>query len=231
MDNCQLFYKFVHSAQSRMLRLESFVFGPFQENTYILSDETGMGVVIDPGCYEPQEQQQLSDYVDTNEIQINQIINTHCHIDHVLGNEFAKNRFKSPLAIPSGEKEVYRAVQSYAPVYGFPKYTEAEVDHFLSESDTINFGNTTLEILLVPGHSPGHLAFYHPQSKTCLSGDVLFLGSIGRTDLPGGDHQTLINSIHQKMFALPNETTVYSGHGPPTTIGQEKKSNPFCAIV
>ena len=151
--------------------------------------------------------------------------------DHVLGNEFVKQHFQAPLAIPKGEKEIFLAVQSYAPVYGFHQYKQAEIDQYIDESDSITFGDITLKVLLVPGHSPGHLAFYHPESGSCLSGDVLFLGSIGRTDLPGGDHQTLIESIHQKMFSLPEETTVYSGHGPPTTIGQEKKSNPFCAVV
>lgn len=214
-----------------MLHIKSFVFGPFQENTYVLSDDNGTGIIVDPGCYEPAEQQQLYDYIENNDIQITQIINTHCHIDHVLGNEFVKQHFQVPLAIPKGEKEVFLAVQSYAPVYGFHKYREAEIDQYIDEHDSISFGDITLKVLSVPGHSPGHLAFYHPESGCCLSGDVLFLGSIGRTDLPGGDHQTLIDSIHQKMFSLPAETTVYSGHGPPTTIGQEKKSNPFCAVL
>ena len=110
-------------------------------------------------------------------------------------------------------------------------YQEAEVDQYLEENDVIKFGNVQLDILLLPGHSPGHLAFYHKDSKICLGGDVLFKDSIGRTDLPGGDHQTLINSIQQKMFLLPDEVVVYCGHGPPTTIGQEKRTNPFCAVV
>jgi glyoxylase-like metal-dependent hydrolase (beta-lactamase superfamily II) len=214
-----------------MLQLESFVFGPFQENTYVLYDESGEGIILDPGCYEDHENQQIVRFVADKNIHISGIVNTHCHIDHVLGNEFAKNKFNAPLAIPEGEQEVYRAVRSYAPVYGFPKYKEAAVDRYLTESEVLTFGNTTLEIMSVPGHSPGHLAFYHKDSKICLGGDVLFQGSIGRTDLPGGDHQTLIDSIHNKMFALPDEATVYSGHGPPTTIGVEKETNPFCAVV
>ncbi len=214
-----------------MLNIKSFVFGPFEENTYIISDESGEGILVDPGCYEKHEQQQLRQYITQNSIDIKYIVNTHCHIDHVLGNDFAKDEFRAPLLIPSGEKEVFHSVASYAPVYGFQGYREAEVDRYLNESDTITFGNTSLEILLVPGHSPGHLAFYHPPSKVCLGGDVLFLGSIGRTDLPGGDHQTLIESIHQKMFNLPDDVIVYCGHGPTTTIGQEKKHNPYCAVV
>ena len=214
-----------------MLNIQSYVFGAFQENTYILSDETGNGIIVDPGCYEPHEQQLLTRYTEKNDIRITLIINTHCHIDHVLGNDFTKRHYSVPLAIPEGEKEVFLAVKSYAQVYGFPKYQEAEVDQFIDESDTIEFGNTSLEVLLVPGHSPGHLAFYHAESRICLGGDVLFQGSIGRTDLPGGDHKTLIESIHTKMFSLPDEVIVYSGHGPATSIGREKKSNPFCALV
>ncbi|GJM30678.1 MAG: MBL fold hydrolase [Cyclobacteriaceae bacterium] len=215
-----------------MLQLESFVFGPFQENTYVLYDDnSGDGIILDPGCYQDHENQQLLEFVTDNRINITKIVNTHCHIDHVLGNEFAKVKFNAPLAIPEGEQEVYRAVKSYAPVYGFPKYKESEIDEFIDESDVLRFGEISLEIMLVPGHSPGHLAFYHKDSKICIGGDVLFQGSIGRTDLPGGDHQTLINSIHTKMFLLPDDVTVYCGHGPPTTIGEEKKSNPFCALV
>lgn len=214
-----------------MLNIESLTFGPFQENTYILSDETGEGIIVDPGCYEVQEQQLLTRYISENNLQITQVVNTHCHIDHVLGNDFVKRQYQSPLSIPEGEKEVLRSVRSYAPVYGFHRYKEAEVDNYLSETDIISFGNINLEVLLVPGHSPGHLVFYHRDSKICIGGDVLFQASIGRTDLPGGDHQTLIDSIHNKMFTLPEDVKVYCGHGPPTTIGQEKKSNPFCAVI
>ena len=214
-----------------MLKIESFIFSPFQENTYVAFDETGEGMILDPGCYEQQEQLTLSEFISKNNLRITLAINTHCHIDHVLGNQFVKNKYKIPLAIPEGEKEVYASVKAYAPNYGFPNYQEAVVDQYIKMQDTIEFGNTRFEVLLVPGHSPGHLAFYHSDSKICLGGDVLFQGSIGRTDLPGGDYQTLITSIHEKIFSLPDETIVYSGHGPPTTVGQEKKTNPFCAIV
>lgn len=213
-----------------MLHIKSFVFGPVQENTYVVYDDTGEGIVVDPGCYETHERLSLTSFVSEQNIKVIRILNTHCHFDHVLGNEFTKNTFSAPLAVPEGEKEVLAAVKLYAASYGLNNYQEAVVDEYLNENDVIEFGNTRFEILLVPGHSPGHLAFYDPLSKTCLGGDVLFMGSIGRTDLPGGDHQTLINSIHRKMFTLPDEVTVYCGHGPTTTIGQEKKTNPFCAI-
>jgi len=214
-----------------MLHIKSFTFGPFEENTYVLYDNTGEGIVIDPGCYQDEENQQLEQFVVENKLIITKIVNTHCHIDHVLGNQFAKTRFKAPLAIPEGEQEVFRAVATYAPVYGFNGYREAEIDEYLKSEEPLKFGTISMETLLVPGHSPGHLAFYHRESKTCIGGDVLFNGSIGRTDLPGGDHQTLINSIQQKMFALPDDVIIYCGHGPETTIGHEKKTNPFCALT
>ena len=214
-----------------MLTIESLTFGPFQENTYIVSDDTGDGLIVDPGCYTKEEQIALYQYVTDNEINITKIINTHRHIDHVLGNQIVKSNYRVPLAIPLGEKDVLAAVKVYASNYGFPNYQEAEVDEYITEQDLVSFGNSQLQVLFVPGHSPGHLAFYHADSAVCLGGDVLFQGSIGRTDLPGGDFETLINSIHEKMFTLPDEVVVYCGHGPPTSIGEEKATNPFCAIV
>ena len=214
-----------------MLTIESLTFGPFQENTYIVSDDTSDGVIVDPGCYTQEEQLALYQYISNNQISIKKIINTHCHIDHVLGNQSVKSKYQVPLAIPLGEKEVLAAVKVYATNYGFPNYQEAEVDEYISEQDLVSFGDSQLQVLLVPGHSPGHLAFYHADSAICLGGDVLFQGSIGRTDLPGGDFETLIASIHEKMFKLPDEVVVYCGHGPPTSIGEEKTTNPFCAIV
>jgi len=124
-----------------------------------------------------------------------------------------------------------KSVKAYAPNYGFATYAEAEADVYLEEGDLITFGNQQLSVLFVPGHSPGHIAFYNENEKTLIAGDVLFLNSIGRTDLPGGNHTTLIESIHQKLFTLPDDVTVYPGHGPETTIGFERKTNPFCALT
>lgn len=213
-----------------MIKIQSFVFGPFMENTYILSDETGESVIIDPGCYDRGEKDTITGYVSTNNLKVVKLLNTHCHIDHVLGNDFIKEKYQVTLASHEKEAPLLKAVKTYAPNYGFPNYSEAEIDEFIDENDTVKFGQTQLEILFVPGHSPGHIAFYNREQKFCISGDVLFQGSIGRTDLPGGDFNTLIQSIHQKLFSLDNDVTVYCGHGPSTTIGEEKKSNPFCAI-
>ena len=213
-----------------MIKIQSFVFGPFMENTYILSDETGESVIIDPGCYDRGEKDTITGYVSTNNLKVVKLLNTHCHIDHVLGNDFIKEKYQVTLASHEKEAPLLKAVKTYAPNYGFPNYSEAEIDEFIDENDTVKFGQTQLEILFVPGHSPGHIAFYNREQKFCIGGDVLFQGSIGRTDLPGGDFNTFIQSIHQKLFSLDNDVTVYCGHGPSTTIGEEKKSNPFCAI-
>jgi glyoxylase-like metal-dependent hydrolase (beta-lactamase superfamily II) len=213
-----------------MMQLQRFVFNAFMENTYVLFDETHECVIIDPGCYDKEEENELTDFIRSNNLVVKQLLNTHCHIDHVLGNAFVKNKFGVTLAIHPKEEFQLKAVKSYAPNYGFPKYHEADAEVFLNEGDKIFFGNQTLEILFVPGHSQGHIAFYHVDQKIVIGGDVLFQNSIGRTDLPGGDFNTLINSIHQKFFTLPDDVTVYCGHGPETTIGFEKRTNPFCAI-
>jgi hydroxyacylglutathione hydrolase len=213
-----------------MIQIQAFTFNPFSENTYVVFDETGEGVVIDPGCYEQQEKIALAKFIEDNGIRIKYLLNTHCHIDHVLGNDFVKEKYKVPFLIHALEEPVLKSVKAYAPSYGFAKYHEILPDQFMKEGDQISFGSTQLDILFLPGHAPGHVGFYHRDSKSLLSGDVLFEQSIGRTDLPGGDFNTLINSIHKKLFTLPDNVVVYSGHGNPTTIGDEKVSNPFCAL-
>ncbi|MGC4021432.1 MAG: MBL fold metallo-hydrolase [Cyclobacteriaceae bacterium] len=213
-----------------MLSIQTFTFNPFSENTYVISDETGEAVIIDPGCYTREEQRELSDYVESERLKIKFILATHSHIDHVLGNDFAKDKFKAPLLVHKLDEPQLRAVKNYAPLYGFDAYREGLPDRLITEEDTIQFGNTNWKILFLPGHAPGHVGYYNENEKVIFSGDVLFAGSVGRTDLPGGNFETLIESIHKKMFALPDEVIVYPGHGPTTTIGKEKISNPFCAL-
>jgi hydroxyacylglutathione hydrolase len=213
------------------MKVESFVFNPLQENTYILFDETKECVVIDPGCIEEEEKRALSSFIEENELRVKLLLNTHCHVDHVLGNDFVKEKYKVDFLIHASELPVLKAVRIYAPNYGFFQYKEAEPDRFMKEGDLITFGMQSLKVLFVPGHAPGHVAFYNEASKDVIAGDVLFYNSIGRTDLPGGDYETLINSIHEKLFTLPADVTVHPGHGPQTSIGFEKKTNPFCAVV
>ncbi len=214
-----------------MLTVQSFEFNPFQENTYVVYDETGKCLVIDPGCSDQAEEQQLSSFIQSKKLTVTQLINTHCHIDHVLGNAFVKHAFDVPLWIHKKEEPLLKSVKAYAPNYGFYQYEEALADHYLKEGDIVTLGKHQFQILFVPGHSPGHIALYHEPHKLVIAGDVLFRQSIGRTDLPGGDYDTLISSIHNKLFTLPDEVTVYCGHGPVTTIGYEKRYNPFCAIA
>lgn len=213
-----------------MLSIQIFEFNAFAENTYVVSDETHEAVIIDPGCYSRDEQRALVTYVEETQLKIKYILNTHGHVDHVLGNDFSKDKFKAPLLISKLEQATTRAVKNYAPLYGLHAYREAEPDQFLLEGDTVSFGKTSWKVLFLPGHSVGHIGFYDADEKVLFSGDVLFAQSIGRTDLPGGNFDTLISSIHRKLFVLPDEVVVYPGHGPSTTIGEEKISNPFCAV-
>lgn len=212
------------------MQIKCFEFNPFAENTYVLYDDTKECIIIDPGCFGKEEEQQLLNFVETNALQVKKLLNTHCHIDHVLGNWFVKKQFDVKLFIHQMDEVVLKAVKVYAPNYGFPEYQEADVDGYLKEGEPVTFGSQSLDVLFVPGHAPGHVAFYNKAEKVLIGGDVLFYNSIGRTDLPGGDHQTLINSIHQKLFNLPDDVVVFPGHGPETSIGFEKKTNPFCAV-
>ena len=213
-----------------MLRLQTFVFNPLQENTFVLYDETRECIVIDPGCCDEQENLQLKTFIDEQKLKVKLLLNTHCHIDHVLGNHFVSSTYHVNLLIHPIEEAVLKAAEVYAPSYGFHEYQPQAPDGFLQEGDMIRAGNQSFEVLFVPGHSPGHVAFYSEENRILIGGDVLFYNSIGRTDLPGGNHHLLINSIHSKLFTLPDHVKVYPGHGPETTIGFEKKTNPFCAL-
>lgn len=214
-----------------MIKIKQFTFNPFSENTYILYDsDTLEAVVIDPGCHNKEEQQKFHAFVSEQTLKVVKLLNTHCHIDHVLGNEWVKDKYGVELYIHKEDEAVLRAVETYAPAYGFAQFQASLPDHFLEEGDKVTLGNDSLEVLFVPGHAPGHIAFYHEAQHFCINGDCLFQGSIGRTDLPGGDFNTLIRSIRTKLFTLPDQTVVYCGHGPETTIGDEKKFNPYCKL-
>ncbi|BDD06214.1 MBL fold metallo-hydrolase [Aureibacter tunicatorum] len=210
-----------------MLEIKSFTFNPFQENTYLLYDETKEAVIIDPGCYTEEEKNELDEFISTNKLTVKLLLNTHCHLDHVFGNQHIKNKYKVPLLIHKMDENILRSAPVFADSYGIPNLEPSTPDQFIDEEDIIEFGNTKLSILFVPGHAPGHIAFIHEESKKCFSGDVLFFESIGRTDLLGGDMNTLISSIKTQLFKLENDTVVYPGHGPTTTIGHEKQWNPF----
>ncbi len=213
-----------------MINIKSFEFNPFNENTYVLSDKSGECIIIDPGCLSNEEKDELTNYIANKNLQVIKLVNTHCHIDHVFGNDFVKRKYGVELIIHQLDLPTLEAVQVYAPIYGFKNYEPAQADQFFVEGDTVDFGNSSLEVLFVPGHAPGHVVLVNKEQNFCIGGDVLFRESIGRTDLPGGNHEQLIHYIHEKMFALENDVVVYPGHGPTTTIGHEKAHNPFCAI-
>ncbi|WAC09695.1 MBL fold metallo-hydrolase [Dyadobacter pollutisoli] len=210
-----------------MVQIQTFVFNPFSENTYLLSDETGEAIIIDPGCYDQSEYKTLTDYIASNNLTPVKIINTHAHIDHVLGIAALKRKYNIPFYLHRLDEPVLKAVKSYASNYGFAVFDEPEIDQYLKEGESVTFGNTSLKIIFVPGHAPGHVAFVNDEQKFVIGGDVLFHLSIGRTDLPGGDHATLLSSIRTQLFTLPDDYQVFPGHMQSTTIGFEKKHNPF----
>ena len=210
-----------------MLKIKSFTFNPYQENTYLIFDDSKEAVVIDPGNYEAYENESISKFIDENKLQLKKIILTHCHIDHCLGNKYLNEKYGAELLIPFDERDLYKNVENIATLFGFANYSHLDENEYLKEKDKIEFGNIKLDVLFLPGHSPGHLAFYFKNDNLCFSGDVLFYNSIGRTDLPGGDHDTLINSIKNKLFLLNPNTIIYPGHGQKTTLKNEMKDNPF----
>lgn len=211
-----------------MTLVAKFTFNPFQENTYLLHDETKECVIIDPGCYTQAERDTLKRFVDERGLKPVRLINTHCHLDHIFGNKFIADTYHLPLEIHEGELPVLESVPQVCAMYGIPlPEPPPPVGGFLKEGEVIEFGSSRLEILFTPGHSPASISFYCRESKFVIGGDVLFQGSIGRTDLPGGNFETLISSIKTQLFPLGDDITVYSGHGGDTTIGVERKTNPF----
>jgi hydroxyacylglutathione hydrolase len=210
-----------------MIHIKSFIFNSFEENSYVLYDETGDCIIIDPGCHLPDEEQELADFVSKNNLKPVRLLNTHCHIDHILGNYFVSNKYN---LLPEYHRNEIRVLESSAYVsqlYQIHLNPSPAAVSFLDEADLIRFGNSELSIIFTPGHSPGSLTFFSQKEKFMISGDVLFMQSIGRTDLPGGSYEVLMDSIISKLLPLGDEIRVYSGHGPETTIGAERRSNPF----
>ncbi len=211
------------------MELKAFVNNPYQENTYILYTKTGDCAIVDPGMYNATEENAVVNFIKQNNLKPVLLLNTHCHIDHVLGNKFVFDVFGLKPQFNKGELPLLHAVPSYAPQQGFNYQLSPEPETFLPESGQIFLGDEALQLLFTPGHSPAHLCFYSKADAFVIGGDALFRGSIGRTDLPGGNHSQLLESIRTKLFTLPDEVEVYPGHGPHTTIGFEKVHNPFFA--
>ena len=210
-----------------MIQLKSFIFNDFQENTYVLSDESGECVIIDPGCYTAAEKEALTFYIERNNLNPVKLLNTHCHIDHVLGNKYISDTYKLLPCINQYDLRILQTAAILGQNWGIHMEESPEPGLFLEEGDKVFFGNSELEVLFLPGHSPGSIGFLSKKDNFLISGDVLFKESIGRTDLPGGDLPQLLNNIRQKLFILNDTLNIYSGHGPSTTIGHEKIKNPF----
>ena len=209
------------------MQVQSFTFNLFSENTYILYDETNECIITDPGCNDNYERQEISEFIRSNNLMPKHLINTHCHIDHILGNKFIAETYNLPLTAHKKEKQVLDFGTQTAMMYQMHYEISPDITKFLEEGDIVTFGKTQLDILFTPGHSPASISLYCKSENILVAGDVLFQGSIGRTDLPGGNFETLTRNIKAKFFTLPDETIVLSGHGNPTTIGIEKRTNPF----
>ncbi len=207
--------------------IKLFVFNDFRENTYLLYDESLVAIVVDPGMNDDEERKAFDTFVQKKNLQIKSIINTHCHIDHVLGCKYLKEKYNIPFYIHKNEAEVLEGVEHFGLFLGIETERPPMPDGFFSEDDMLSSGNTRLKVIFVPGHTPGGVAFYCAEDNVLITGDTLFRGSIGRTDFPGGDHNTLINSIKTNIMTLPGNVTVLPGHGPSTTIEEERNSNPF----
>ncbi len=211
-----------------MIEIKKFVFNPFQENTYVVWDSiTKETVIVDPGCSNNIEEEQLNSFISDQNLSVKYLISTHCHIDHVLGNLFVKDKYQCKYYAPELDIPLLDRLIDQASMFGVKANKSPLPDLYITEDLELSVGESKFNFLFTPGHTPGEYCIIFHKEKICISGDVLFLEGIGRTDLWGGDYTTLINSIEEKLFLLNDETIVYPGHGDETTIGHEKKNNPF----
>jgi glyoxylase-like metal-dependent hydrolase (beta-lactamase superfamily II) len=208
------------------VKITKFVFNGFQENTFVLSDADKNAVIFDPGCYDRYEEEQLFAFIQEEGLNLLAILNTHAHIDHVLGVQAVMKRYHCDFYLHESDLHGLERVKEYASFYGFEGYKPAfSPTHVLKGGEQLTFGVMKFDVLHTPGHAPGHVVYYSKENNLVVNGDVLFLGSYGRTDLPGGDYDVLRETIFNTMFSLPDDTKVLCGHGPDTTIGKEKKHN------
>ncbi len=210
-----------------MLNLKVFTFNPVQENTYVLYNDDNKAIIIDPGCYYDGERDALLSFITANNLKPDLLLNTHCHLDHVFGNKWVAETFNLELHLHANEQNVLALAPSSGLMFNLPFDNYTGKVHLIDDKKPIKFSSDELTVLFTPGHSPGSVCFYNKAGNYVIGGDVLFRDSIGRTDLAGGNHSTLLNSIRQKLFVLPTDVVVHPGHGPSTTIGYEKKYNPF----
>ncbi len=216
------------------MKIKTFEFNPLGVNTYVLSDETKECVVIDAACFYTDEKELLLHYILDHDLVVKQLINTHLHFDHLFGVNMLVSHFGVTFASHRDDEFLLENIPDQLQLFGVPRTNvdyKPIIGRYLQEGDQISFGNQILKVFHVPGHSPGSVVFYHEAEGVLISGDVLFHSGIGRTDLAGGDYETLVTGIQKKLFSLPTETKVYPGHGPTTTIGQEMKYNPFVGVA
>lgn len=209
------------------MKIKKFTFNPVSVNAYLLWDETKEAVLIDPACFYPAEELELSRFIENEGLKIVHILNTHGHFDHLMGNDFASAKWNLKVKIHPGDAFMAGQARQHAVFFGITMKNPITASELLHEGDLIRFGNSSLSVIHVPGHSPGGVAFYEKESKLLVVGDILFEGSVGRTDLPGGSHELLITGIKEKLLTLDEEVVVYPGHGGHTTIGWEKRTNPY----
>ncbi len=211
-----------------MLIVETLVFSPFRENTYLIwDDKTNIAAVIDPGCSTLLEQHALTEAIELNNVDVKFLLNTHMHIDHILGNQYVLEKYDANFIYPRGDEHLIEIMKDEAEKYNILFNDFRKPDLYFEDVNELSIGNLKCKPIFTPGHTPAEYCLYFPEEKTCFTGDVLFEESIGRTDLWGGDLDVLINSIENKLFTLPENTIVYSGHGAATTIEHEKNFNPF----
>lgn len=214
------------------MKIKLFEFNPVAENTYVVYDETNECVIIDPGCFFQEEKELLLNFILDNDLVVKHLINTHLHFDHIFGCNFVTNQFGVVLEANAEDQFLLDGYLKQLQMFGFKPEGEApKIGKYLNEGDFVKFGNQKFFIFHVPGHSPGSIVFYNEEEGCLFGGDVLFRGSIGRTDLERGNHQQLISGIKTKLLNLPLDTIVYSGHGPSTTIEYERKNNPFLRSI
>lgn len=212
-----------------MISVKTFVFNPFQVNTYIVYDESLECIIIDAACTNKSEEEQLVNFISANNLKPVLLLNTHTHIDHISGNDFIVKRYNIPYKIHEEALGFIHSAKEYAIGFGFPLEEVAMPTGYIANGEIIRFGNSEIEVLYTPGHANGSICFYCKTGNFVIAGDVLFCGSIGRTDLPTGNHGLLLKNIKEKLLSLPENTKVYCGHGPDTTIDNENKHNPFLA--
>ena len=211
-----------------MITIQKFVFNPFSENTYVVFNDEKKAVIIDPGMYHEEEEKAIDNFITSSGLKVEAIWHTHSHLDHMFGTGYACSKYDLLPIVFEKDLVTYQSFERVCAMYGVPiRNSPPDKVQFMDLKKDLTLGTTKFNVLFVPGHAPGHVVFYHAQSKMLINGDCLFRESIGRTDLPGGNHNQLINSIKSKLFSLPDDTKVYSGHGPETTIGHEKAYNPF----